>query len=141
MKEEIKCKYKFQNKEKFSGKECCTLFYELCENVSFFCDNNCPIYEDYKQLKSLEKENKWQRDEEKYLKKCCIKAGKELEKNSFEWDGKEKNLVVQALELNKRYEALKQENEELRTELNEHLYGVNDGNIHENPDLLESEGE
>lgn len=42
----------------------------------------------------------------KYLKKCCIKAGKELEKYSFEWDGKEKNLVVQALELNCKYEKL-----------------------------------
>lgn len=67
-----------------------------------------------KNIKRLEQENKWQRDEEKYLKECCIKAGKELEKNSFAWDGKEKNLVVQALELNKRYEILEQENKALQ---------------------------
>lgn len=48
-----------------------------------------------------------EKDQEiKYLKECCIKAGKELEKYSFEWDGKEKNLVVQALELNCKYEKL-----------------------------------
>lgn len=68
----------------------------------------------YKQLKRLEQELKWANDEEKYLKDCCIKAGKELEKHSFKWDGKEKNLVVQALQLNQLYEKLEQENKELR---------------------------
>ena len=49
-KEQIKCKYKFQDKEKFNGKPYCTCFNELCEDLSFVCDNNCQIYEDFKQL-------------------------------------------------------------------------------------------
>lgn len=65
-------------------------------------------------IDKLEQENRWQRNEEKYLKDCCIKAGKELEKHSFKWDGKEKNLVVQALQLNQLYEKLEQENKELK---------------------------
>lgn len=77
-------------------------------------DEDCGLCVIDEQNKRLKQENRWQRDEEKYLKECCIKAGKELEKNSFAWDGKEKNLVVQALELNKRYEILKQENKDLK---------------------------
>ena len=49
-KEQIICKYKFQDKEKFDGKPYCTCFNELCEDLSFACDNNCQIYEDFKQL-------------------------------------------------------------------------------------------
>ena len=49
-KEQIICKYKFQDKEKFDGKPYCTCFNELCKNLSFVCDQNCIIYEDYKQL-------------------------------------------------------------------------------------------
>ena len=44
--------------------------------------------------------------EEKFLKQCCTKAGEELAKHSFDYDGKEKNLVVQAMELNEKYEKL-----------------------------------
>ena len=50
--------------------------------------------------------------EEKYLKQCCEKAGEELAKHSFEYDGKEKNLVVQAMELNEKYELLKIQNQQ-----------------------------
>ena len=39
-------------------------------------------------------------EELKYVKRCCQEAGLELAKNSFAWDGKEKNLVVQAKQLN-----------------------------------------
>ena len=49
-KEQIKCKYKFQDKEKFDNKPYCTCFNELCEDLSFVCDYNCQIFEDYKQL-------------------------------------------------------------------------------------------
>ena len=49
-KERIICKYKFQDKEKFDGKPYCTCFNELCEDLTFVCDHNCQIYEDYKQL-------------------------------------------------------------------------------------------
>lgn len=52
----IDCKYKFQNNEKFEGKPYCTLHNELCEDLSFVCDNNCQIYDDYKQLKRKEQE-------------------------------------------------------------------------------------
>ena len=55
-------------------------------------------------------------NEIKYLKDCCIQAGKELEKHSFAWDGKEKNLIVQAMELNEMYEKLKEENQKLKEE-------------------------
>ena len=48
-KERIKCKYKFQDKEKFDGKTYCTCFCELCEDLPP-CDDNCQIYEDFKQL-------------------------------------------------------------------------------------------
>lgn len=46
----MQCKYKFQNKEKFSGKPYCTCFNEPCENLKFVCDNNCQIFEDLKEL-------------------------------------------------------------------------------------------
>ena len=55
-KEQIKCKYKFQDKEKFSGKPYCICFSELCEDLSFVCDHNCQIYEDFKQLARKEQE-------------------------------------------------------------------------------------
>ena len=48
-KEQIICKYKFEDKEKFNGKTYCTCFCELCED-SPLCDDNCQIYEDFKQL-------------------------------------------------------------------------------------------
>ena len=48
-KEQIKCKYKFRDKEKFDGKPYCTCFCELCEDLPP-CDDNCQIYEDFKQL-------------------------------------------------------------------------------------------
>lgn len=48
-KEQIKCKYKFQDKEKFDGKTYCTCFCELCEDLPP-CDDNCQIFEDYKEL-------------------------------------------------------------------------------------------
>lgn len=48
-KEQVICKYKFQDKEKFDGKPYCTCFCELCEDLPP-CDDNCQIYEDYKRL-------------------------------------------------------------------------------------------
>ena len=54
-KEQIKCKYKFQDKEKFDGKTYCTCFCELCEDLPL-CDDNCQIYEDFKQLTSKTQE-------------------------------------------------------------------------------------
>lgn len=42
--------------------------------------------------------------EDKFSKECCRKAGEELEKYSCEWDGKEKNLIIQAMQLNKMFE-------------------------------------
>lgn len=55
--------------------------------------------------------------ENKHLKKCCTQTGEELEKHSFKWDGKEKNLVVQAMELNEHLEKLEKENERLKESL------------------------
>ncbi len=49
-KEQIMCKYKFQDKMRFDGRPYCTCFSKLCEDLSFICEYNCQIYEDYKQL-------------------------------------------------------------------------------------------
>lgn len=67
--------------------------------------------EEIKDINKLKQMLKSAIEENKYLKECCIKVGEELAKNSFEWDGKEKNLVVQAMQLNDRYDQLKAENE------------------------------
>lgn len=60
-----------------------------------------------RELNNIEKDRKW-------IKEKCIEAGKELGKYSFAWDGKEKNLVIQAMELNTMYEQLKAENDKLK---------------------------
>lgn len=65
------------------------------------------------EIKKLSQECENLKAEEKYLKQCCQKAGEELAKYSFEYDGKEKNLVVQAIELNEKYEKLKKALEEI----------------------------
>lgn len=67
----------------------------------------------YKEFLKLSQECENLKAEEKYLKQCCQKAGEELAKHSFEYDGKEKNLVVQAIELNEKYEKLKKALEEI----------------------------
>ena len=51
-KEQIKCNYKFQDKERFDGKPYCTCFDRWCEDLFFICDHNCQVYEDLKQLAS-----------------------------------------------------------------------------------------
>ena len=66
------------------------------------------------QLDQLKSELKSAKELREYTYDCCKQAGEELAKNSFEWDGKEKNLVVQAMELNERYDQLKVENETLK---------------------------
>ena len=63
--------------------------------------------EEIKDIKKLQKMLKYEMELRQYTYKCRKEAGKELEKNSFAWDGKEKNLVVQAMELNERYNKLK----------------------------------
>ena len=63
--------------------------------------------EEIKDIKKLQKMLKYEMELRQYTYKCCKEAGKELEKNSFAWDGKEKNLVIQAIELNERYNKLK----------------------------------
>ena len=64
--------------------------------------------DEIKDIKKLQKMLKYERELRKYTYACCEEAGKELEKNSFAWDGKEKNLVIQAMEVNERYDKLKQ---------------------------------
>lgn len=66
------------------------------------------------QIDKLKSELKTVTEERDYLKQCCIDAGMELSKHSFQWDGKEKNLVVQALQLNEMYEELKKKVEDNR---------------------------
>lgn len=55
-------------------------------------------------IKKLQSRLKSALDELKYIKKCCENAGVELAKHSFAYDHKEKNLVIQAMELNEKFE-------------------------------------
>lgn len=61
-----------------------------------------------KDIDKLQKRLKSALDELEYIKKCCENAGLELEKHSFAYDHKEKNLVIQAIELNEKYEKYEQ---------------------------------
>ena len=74
------------------------------------------------EIKKLSQECESLKAEEKYLKQCCQKAGEELAKHSFEYDGKEKNLVVQAMELNEKYEKLKKALEEIEKYCGQNRY-------------------
>lgn len=61
-----------------------------------------------------EKKINFLKNEISYLKEQCISAGEELEKHSFAWDGKEKNLCIQAMHLNDLYEQKMEECEKLK---------------------------
>ena len=93
-KEQIICKYKFQNKEKFDGKPYCTCFCELCEDLPI-CVHNCQIFEDYKQLQKEKFEN---------LNNRQIVESAE-------------NLIYENSELIKNLEEKKQECEKLKKQL------------------------
>ena len=82
-----------------------------CKIDDFLCCDKPNCY--YKQSARKTQECENLKAEEKYLKQCCQKAGEELAKHSFEYDGKEKNLVVQAMELNEKYEKFKNALEEI----------------------------
>lgn len=66
-----------------------------------------------KDIKKLQSRLKSALDELKYIKKCCENAGVELAKHSFAYDHKEKNLVIQAMELNEKYEKFKKALDEI----------------------------
>ena len=95
-KEQIICKYKFQNKEKFDGKPYCTCFCELCEDLPI-CVHNCQIFEDYKQLQKEKFEN---------LNNRQIVESAE-------------NLIYENSELIKNLEEKKQECEKLKKQLSQ----------------------
>lgn len=44
------CKYKIQSSENFKTKPYCSILDKFCEDISFVCDKNCQIFEDFKQL-------------------------------------------------------------------------------------------
>ena len=99
-----------------------------CEKLSILAQeesarNGYVEYELNDKLKQKTQECENLKAEEKYLKQCCQKAGEELAKHSFEYDGKEKNLVVQAMELNEKYEKLKKALEEIEEIVNEPCVG------------------
>lgn len=81
--------------------------------------------EDIKDINKLKNMLKEAQNEIKYLKACCEQAGLELAKNSFAYDYKEKNLVVQAMDINKQLWnkelELKEKNQELTEELQKSL--------------------
>ena len=80
--------------------------------------------EEIKDITKLQKRLKSALDELKYIKKCCENAGEELAKHSFYYDHKEKNLVIQALALNEKYEKLKTALEEIENIVQNHI--IND---------------
>ena len=89
-----------------------------CEKLSILAQEesarNAYIeYELNDKLKQKTQEYENLKSEERYLKQCCEKAGGELAKHSFDYDGKEKNLVVQAMELNEKYEKLEKALEDI----------------------------
>ena len=102
-KEQIICAYKFQDKEKFSGKPYCTCFNELCEDLSFVCDHNCQIYEDYKQLarktqeceQLKEKNNNLRQMYESMAELCGIKDEAIIDKQADIEELKEENQKLQ----------------------------------------------
>ena len=75
--EQIICKYKFEDKEKFNGKPYCLCHNELCEDLFYVCDHNCQIYEDYKQLVSKTQEYEELKDKLKCKIQEYIKLSKE----------------------------------------------------------------
>lgn len=89
--------------------------------------------EEIKDIKKLQKMLKYERELRQYTYECCEEAGKELEKNSFAWDGKEKNLVIQAMELNERYDKLKQTLDEIKKISENVLRNVSDRCIETTP--------
>ena len=99
-KEQIKCKYKFQDKEKFDGKTYCTCFCELCED-SPLCDDNCQIYEDFKQLTSKTLEY------EKYKKLAA-----DFKDVNKQLGYKYLTIKKECEQIKEKYEALKLENQE-----------------------------
>lgn len=77
--------------------------------------------EEIKDIKKLQQMLKSELELRKYTYKCCQEAGEELAKNSFAWDGKEKNLVIQAMELNERFDKLKKTLTEIKQLLEDAL--------------------
>lgn len=72
------------------------------------------IYE-IKDINKLRKMLKMEILDNKYLRGCCEEAGLELAKYSFDWDGKQKSLVLQAIQLNELYEKTKKDNDAYRS--------------------------
>lgn len=89
-KEQITCKYKFQDKERFNDAPYCACFSKLCEDLPI-CDDNCQIYEDDKQLarktqecEELKESNKKAQELYKYFMDVAentANKNKELENN------------------------------------------------------------
>ena len=98
--------------------------YTIKEDVAELEQRHDEAFQDFKRI-TQECENL--KAEEKYLKQCCQKAGEELAKHSFEYDGKEKNLVVQAIELNEKYEKFKKALEEIEKVCIENTWIFADG--------------
>ncbi len=98
----MECKYKFRGKEKFDGKPYCTCFSEFCEDLPI-CDDDCQIYEDFKQLTSKTLEY------EKYKKLAA------------DFKDVNKQLGYKYLTIKKECEELRKENQELRNSLSDSL--------------------
>ena len=56
------CKYKIQQDNYKKGKAYCAISEKSCSELSFVCDKNCEVFEDQKQLLTLQQENKELKD-------------------------------------------------------------------------------
>lgn len=96
--DQIKCKYKIQNREYFNGKPYCTCFSELCEDLPI-CDDNCQIYEDFKQLA------------------CMTQEYEEYKKLAADFKDVNKQLGYKYLTIKKECEDLKEKNALLESQM------------------------
>lgn len=84
-KRKIKCKYKIHDDYHFNGKPYCTCFNELCEDLTFACDHNCQIYEDYKQLALKTQECEELKEDLRLAKQLVDWILKTFNLESYDW--------------------------------------------------------
>lgn len=130
-KEQITCKYKFQDKERFNGEPYCTCFCELCKDLPI-CDDNCQIYEDDKQLarktqeleticKAFDIEYGHNEEAGAIIGRCnkLIEKEKELEKYKQSLDEKNKFLQDLGISASGEFKRIKFYIESLKNKYNE----------------------
>ena len=136
--QQIICKYKLLNVKKFDGQPYCSCFSESCKNLPI-CDDNCQIFEDYKQLARKTQECENLKEDYKELEQRHDEAFKDFErlkqeceelKEKYKWYDHykdsallNKKLCDKASDERARYRKALEEIERLANENNELLQG------------------